>query len=154
MPTIYRCSSCALGFETGWYHYHRVVDGAMAATFVVCSKCGSQYMLDHKYDDGRDELHAWGGRITMEPTEREGVFPSASATPPMAKLPSDLDFRPVRKKQPHARLEGVRDDLRFEGFECAFCHKVGTLIGEWPEGNKTCPRCGKHTLDPVDCYMT
>src|SRR5436305_12793991 len=114
MPTVYRCNSCSLGFETGWYHYHREVDGAMAATFIVCSKCGSQYVLDHKCDGGRDELHAWGGPVTKLPTEDEGLFDDAPGTPDMSKMPSVLDFRPVRNKERYAKLEGILDDLRFE----------------------------------------
>jgi predicted RNA-binding Zn-ribbon protein involved in translation (DUF1610 family) len=40
----------------------------------------------------------------------------------------------------------VLDDLKFDGFKCAFCHQIGTVVREWPETNHTCPRCGKVTV--------
>jgi hypothetical protein len=47
----------------------------MAATFLVCVKCGAQYMLDHKHDGGRDELYAWGGPVTKSAYGVRGPLP-------------------------------------------------------------------------------
>ena len=154
MPTRYRCSECRLGFEIGWYHYHRESNNAMAATFLACVKCGAAYMLDHKYDGSRDQLYAWGGQVTWVPTEYEGWFQNAPGTPEMAAVPCDHDFRPVRKKEEWARLEGILDELKLDDFACVFCHGAGTLVNQWPEGKKTCPRCGKETWEMVGSYIT
>jgi hypothetical protein len=154
MPTRYRCSDCHLGFETGWYHYHREMNRAMAATFLVCAKCGSAYMLDHKYDGSRDELNAWGGPVTWVPTEYKCWYKNAPGTSEMAVVPCDHDFRPIRKEMEWARMEGVVDELNLSGFPCFFCRAVGGLTNQWPQGKTTCPRCSKETLQVVGCYIT
>jgi hypothetical protein len=85
----------------------------MAATLLVCAQCGSAYMLDHKHAGGRDELYAWGGQVTTEAAEYEGMYRNASGTPKLAKLSCDHDFRPVREEQEYARLEGITDKSPF-----------------------------------------
>ena len=70
----------------------------MAATFLVCVQCGSAYMLDHKHAGGRDELYAWGGPVTTEATEYDGMFRNAPGTPERTKLPCRHDFRLVREE--------------------------------------------------------
>lgn len=154
MPTIYRCSSCGLGFKTGWYHYHREVDGAVAATLLACTQCGAAYMLDHKRAGGRDELYAWGGQVKTEATEYEGIYRDAPGTPKIAKLPTDHDFRPTRETQESARLEGISDEPNLKAFACQFCHGLGTLTNKWPENNCVCPCCKNSTLEAVSSYIT
>lgn len=154
MPTRYCCSDCHLGFETGWYHYHRESNSAMAATFLVCAQCGSGYLLDHKYDGSRDQLYAWGGQVTWVPTEHERLFKNAPGTPEMAPVSSAHDFRPVRNQKKSARLEGILDELNLTGFACVFCGTPGALTKQWPEGETKCPRCGKETLQMVGSYIT
>ena len=126
----------------------------MAATFLVCLKCGSAYMLDHKHQGGNDVLYAWGGQVTTERTEHEGQFRNAQGTPSMMKLPCQHEFRPVRAKVQYARLEGITDELDFDSFVCQFCNGVGTLSRSWPEGHNTCPRCEKSTLEAISFYIT
>jgi DNA-directed RNA polymerase subunit RPC12/RpoP len=154
MPTRYRCSDCHLGFETGWYHYHRESNGAMAATSLVCARCGAAYLLDHKYDGARDQLYAWGGPVTWVPTKHDGWYQNAPGTPEITPVAREHDFRPVRQPHESARLEGVLDDLNLAGFACVFCHALGTLKKLWPDDETRCPRCGKDELRVVGIYMT
>jgi DNA-directed RNA polymerase subunit RPC12/RpoP len=154
MPTRYRCTDCGLGFETGWYHYHRESDNAMAATSLACATCGSAYLVGHKYDGSRDQLYVWGGPVTWVPTGDGSWHNPAHGSPPMAPVPCDHEFRPIRTKERLARLEGIRDHLELAGFACVFCHAAGTLTNEWPTGQTAWPRCGKSTLEVVGCYLT
>jgi hypothetical protein len=126
----------------------------MAATFLVCAKCGSAYMLDHKYDGSQDQLYAWGGPVTWMPTKHEGLYKNADGTPEMAPFPCAHDFRPVRNKEESARLEGILDELNLASFACVSCHVAGTLTNQWPKNEKTCPRCGKEALQMVGSYIT
>src|SRR5688500_7636602 len=106
MPTVYVCSSCHLGFETGWHHYHRESDGATAATLLACLNCGASYLLAHKYDGGRDELHWWGGVVNFELTELGVLYAHAPGTPPMRRMPCAHDLRPVRAEPETPWMEG------------------------------------------------
>src|SRR4051794_24322540 len=104
MPTVYRCSDCCLGFETGWYHYHQELNNAMAATFLACRKCGSWYRLDHKHDGSRDQLYSWGGQISWVPAESERWYHPAPGTPDETPIPFEHDFRPIRDEECSGRL--------------------------------------------------
>lgn len=154
MPTVYRCKSCGLSFQPRWYHCHREIERAMSATLLACTSCGAAYMLDHKCDDSRDELYAWSGQVTAEPSEESGVFRNISATQPMEKIPTSHDFRPTRESEAYARLEAIQDKLRLSDFRCAFCGKIGTLTSRWPESVNRCPRCSGATLEVVSNSIT
>jgi hypothetical protein len=111
-------------------------------------------MLDHKYDGSLDQLFGWGGPVIWVPTKHPGLYKNAVGTPEMGPIPCNRDFRPVRKKEKLERLEEILDELNLGTFVCVYCNSVGTLTNDWPEGETTCPRCGKQTLQNVGSYIT
>jgi len=154
MPSQYLCSTCQLGFETGWFHYHVFEDGAAAATYVVCAKCGTAYMLEHFMAGAPDQLHWWGGPVNWVPTKYEGLYDHAPGTPGPACIVTAHEFRPQREKRPPLPLlEAVTDKLDLARLACLHCEAVGALTDEWPEEVRTCPRCGAGTLECVGGYV-
>jgi hypothetical protein len=154
MPSQYLCSSCQLGFETGWFHYHVFEDGAVAATFVACAKCGTAYMVEHFMAGAPDQLYWWSGPVSWVPTEYEGLYNHAPGTPGLACIVSDHEFRPLRRPNERARLEAVSDKLDLAAIACLHCAGVGALTDNWPDEALICPRCGKETLECVGGYVT
>jgi hypothetical protein len=45
-------------------------------------------------------------------------------------------------------------ELNLAGFACIFCHAPDALTNQWPEGEPTCPRCGKDALQELGFYFT
>ncbi len=62
-----------------------------------------------------------------------------------------LDFVGYRAGCLHSRwveVEGAPSD------KCIYCGASGTLLEDWPEENRTCPRCDETTLYCICSWMT
>ena len=68
MPTTYKCNSCELEFDIGWFHYHDFNSGYGSETLLICDSCGTKHTIQIAMSNRGSEYYCdWGIIITDVP---------------------------------------------------------------------------------------
>ncbi len=183
MSEIYHCAQCCLTFDSGYSHYLSGPDGDYGGeAFRVCSRCGTQYRLQHARLAKSDRLSSQPSPITISP---RGEAYAECVGRSREKLSFLLDDDNPSNWAPNAILEVIVPELLLEHFgawktvaeryvpsdgpvvfgrrmdatleiekiECSYCHSVGAII-EWETQQEICPRCNARGIVLVAAYIT
>ena len=153
MPKLFFCSSCRLSFQLGWFHYHKFDSGYASATFLVCKECGTQYKMEHAIRGQLPErIFAQPEPITkpvdLDSDSLDSVVHYHSGYKEWQFYQVQLNSRPEHEEHKGMPVwfEGTTDKLKLADVKCCYCGSGSSLVSEWPEVNRSCPRCKENWL--------
>jgi hypothetical protein len=183
MPSLYHCSHCKLGFESGWFHYFRSHKSDFGAeTRLVCKQCGTAHRVEHAICAASDRVSGQDHPLTVPPdpeTYDRLVLASADKLrfmlqgisrddPSYSKLELEVLFVELLKMTYGPWRECARRSNRSDGpivgyrvgarldltrATCNHCLALASLV-EWDDANSDCPRCQTPHLRFTGEYVT
>lgn len=180
MPADYHCEECNLFFSIGWFHY----DGGQleypAASFLVCSECGTCHRIDHAEKPRAPATRWWCRPLFQRPDKaplvelkQDRLFCQAAPLFAFLEKQSDQRINPVDlnafrewkslgefplrpwqyTQQTSSWAEGCNEPLELRQVACGHCEKMGTLLRE-EKAELPCPACKRSNVEIFRAWMT
>jgi hypothetical protein len=141
MPSTYFCNECRLIFSVEWFHFHR--GDYKSGYYMVCKKCGIQYLLMCSAANRDAKLLKSPNRLKVDKdqdcNDSVSMFYTVFQNWPIFQTFSTQTIDKDHKRQRVQEEELVKN---IQGnVACGNCGNVNAITSIWDSSNHLCPDC-------------